>query len=225
MRLQEVAAPGRRGRAVHDAAKEARHEARAIREDIAHEQVVALAGLEVGTEQIAFATVLDVGLPDEVVGARRVRCRHQPDDGAGHRIETICGNRVVREREARQRVADSAGKDAVALIGCGHPARAQHALGDPRGFDVSEEERAIAQNRAAEVEAELVLVVGGLREVGPLRKERALVELLVAEVVVRGAEDFVRPRLGRHHDGPAGRAAVLGGKRARHHLELVDRVD
>ena len=84
-----------------------------------------------------------------------------------------------------------AGEDAAALVVGHHASGAQHALLDARRLEVAEEERAVAHHRAAEVAAELILVVRRLRLIGPLGEEVVRVERVVAEEVVRRAADAV----------------------------------
>ena len=106
----------------------------------------------------------------------------------------------------------------------GHDRRPDHALLEARRFDVAEEERLAADDRSAQVAAEVVLVVIRFRRALPDREEVVGVELVVAEELVAGAVDGVGARLGGDADRRARRFAELGGVGARHHLEFANRI-
>ena len=102
---------------------------------------------------------------------------------------------------------------------------ARDPAGDARALVIDEEERPVLDEGAAQVAAELVLVVGRLRLARPLREEVVRVQRVVAEVVVGGAVELVGARLGGDADGGARRASVLGRVGRGHDLELLDGVD
>src|SRR6185436_1450805 len=147
----------------------------------------------------------------------------QRENRGGERIDAVGWDRVVGEGLPGERITQRRGEDAVALVGGRHTGDAADAAGDARPFVVGEIERAVLQDRAADVAARLVLVVVGLGRAGLLREVVDGVHRLVAEVLVAGAVDGVGARLGRDADRRAGRPSVLGRVRAGHDLELLDR--
>ena len=224
VRVEVVAAPRRRGGAVEDAAEEPRNVAEAVTVDVAREEVVVVGERKVEAEQVAFRFVLDVRLPQQVVATGGVRRRQQRRDRHRHGIEPSRGDGVVRERLSGQRIANGAREHPSAFIGGEDPSRAQHALLDAGGFDIGEEERAVAHDRATEVAAELILIVRRLLRTRALGEEVVRIERLVAEEVIARAVERVRAGFRAHDDRRTGRPAVFSGIRAGHHLELVDRV-
>ena len=74
----------------------------------------------------------------------------------------LAGIDVAREGLAGERVADGVGEDPRALVDRGHAREARDAARDARALVVDEEEGLVLDDRAAEVAAELVLVVGRL---------------------------------------------------------------
>ncbi len=115
-------------------------------------------------------------------------------------------------------------EDAAPLVRGHHVAGAQHALLQPRALVIREEEHAVPHQRPAEVAAELVLLVGGLRLVGGLGEVVDGVHPIVAVEVVRRAAEAIGAGLGADDDGRARRPAVFGGVGTGDDLELVDRV-
>ena len=223
--LDGLVAERRRPGAVHDAAEGAGDLALAVRIDVAGEDAVVGAGVPVGAAEQPIGVVQEIAAPEEVVGARLIRQRHQVEDRRGVGVDAVRRNGVVVERLSRHRIADRGRENAGPVVEGRHARQARHAAGDPRAFVVGEEERPSLDHRAAQVAAELVLVVGRLRRVGALREEVDGVERLVAEVLVGGAVEVVRAGLRRDADRGARRASVLGRVRAGHHLEFLDRVD
>ena len=100
----------------------------------------------------------------------------------------------------------------------------RHAARDPRAFEVAEEERPVLHDRAADVAAVLVLIVGRLGGVRLGREVVDRVEALIAEVVVERAPEAVGARLGRDADRRTRRPAVFSRVRAGDDLELLNRV-
>ena len=91
-------------------------------------------------------------------------------------------------------------------------------------LDGAEEERAVAEDRAAGRSAELLAAVGGLVPIG-FRGEKVLRHHLVAAAErERRAVKRVGPRLGHHRQRRAAGAAVRGVELARGELELLDRL-
>jgi hypothetical protein len=105
---------------------------------------------------------------------------------------------------ARERIADRGRKDAAALIRRHDVAGAQHALLEPRALVIGKEKCSVAHQRPADVAAELVLLVGGLRLVGGLGEVVDGVHRVVAVEVVGRAADAIRAGLGADDDGRAG---------------------
>ena len=164
--------------------------------------------------------------PEEVVGARLIRQRHQRRGSPRRRDrcgwpEWCCWRTVCPVSGSRIGGREDAGPVASGR----HARQPRDAAGDPRALVVGEEERPSLDHRAAEVAAELVLIVGRLCRVGALREVVDGVERLVAEVLVGRAVEVVRAGLRRDADGGARRASVLRRVRAGHDLEFLNRVD
>ena len=220
-----LVAPRRRAGAVGDAAEIARNEPLAVRLKVAREHVVAVAEMEIGAAEIALRIIGGVRGPEIIVRACGIRQRKEIHQLTGDGIDAARRDRVVGEREARQRIADRAGEHTVPLSRRGHDRRPNHTLREARRFDVAEKEGLAARDRAAQVAAEVVLLV--VRFDGALadREEIVRVELVVPQELVGGAVHVVGARFGGHADGRAGRFAELGRVRARHHLELANGID
>ena len=223
-RLHVLAAPRRRAGAVGNPAEVARDEPIAIGLEVAREHVVAVAEVEIGAHEIPLRVVGGIRGAEEVARAARIRQREQIHHLARDRIDALGRNRVVRERQSGLRIAHGAREDAVALVDGRHRGRANHALGEPCRLDVAEEERFALDDRAAEVAAEVVLLVIRLRRALTDREEIIRVEFVVAQELVRGSVQRVRTRLRGDADGGARRLAELRRVRARDDLELADRI-
>ena len=95
---------------------------------------------------------------------------------------------------------------------------------DQVALDVDEEERLVADDWAADVEAERLSSRFGLR-LARVEKRISRAQALVLEVVEAPAREEVRSRLGDGVHDDAGRAAELRGVLVRQHLELRHRVE
>ena len=219
-----IAERGRAG-AVEHAAECAGNLARAVRVDVAGEHAVGRARLPVAAREHAVRVVDEIGGAEEVVRARLIGQRHQRENRGRGRIDARLRDRVVRKRQTGQRVADRRSEHAGAIVGGGHTREARHAAIDARPFHVREEEGLAFDDRSAEVAAVLVLLVRRLRGVRTLREVVDRIHRVVAEILVGGSLEVVRARLGRDADCRARGASVFRRVRARHDLELLDRVD
>ena len=225
MRLDRLVAERGCARPVDHAAKRAGNLPRAGGKNVPAEHAVVGSWLEVQTGQHAIGVVNEIGCPEEIVRAGLIRRGHERKDRRGNRIDPLLRNRVVHEGLAGDRILDGRGKDAGAIVGGRYARQARDAARNPGAFIVAEEERLARDDRPAQVAAELILVVRGLRRARPEREEIVRVERVVAEVLVGGPMEVVGPGFGRHADGGAGRTAVLRGIRARDDLELLNGVD
>ena len=132
------------------------------------------------------------------------------------------GTGIQRGDRAPDRVSEECGKGIPGSIG-GDCTDARDALIRPRAFVVGEEERAVADDRAADRESRLRALV--FRIGLPFRREIIRgVERAVPYECVRGALKLVGARLHHHADLRRALAAMRRFGRARQHLELLNRI-
>ena len=133
-------------------------------------------------------------------------------------------NDVVRERLVVQRIdglARGRGKVARALQRQGRSRGGKELrLPDARALIRAEHEGAIADDRAAEREAELVLLEVGLAD----REKVAGVEFGVAQIFPERTVNLVGAGARGGHKQASAEASILGAEVAGHHFEFLQRV-
>ena len=164
----------------------------------------------------------------------KIRERQTGDELLHDRIEALARNDVAGERGAAaavggagDRVVDRRRRRREVPVphrGGRHRAEAVGDLPIERALIASEEERLVAEDRAAERAAELVLarlglLLGGRQEIG------ARLERLVVEVLERGAAKDVGAALDQDVGRHASRQALIGVERAGGHADRFDRLE
>ena len=229
--LDRLVAEGGGAGAVDHAPERARDLPRAVRVDVAAEHAVGRRQPKVEAAHHPIGVVDRLGLAEVVVGSRLVRKRDEVEDAEGDRVHAVLGNDAAGERPAGERIADGAGEDTRAVVERRYAREARHPAGDAGALVVDEEERLVLDQGAAQVAAELVLVVGRRDRRRARERRRALrqevdrVQAVVAEELVGRAVQVVGAGLGGDGDGGPGGAPVLRGVGAGDDLELLDRVD